>query len=224
MLAELEVARFLLVNGQAVIEYEPFGTSDANPDLKVSLAEDSCCVEIKRIRRFDPNTQQSAFLTELVECLCAVPSNLSFSIDNYQSDVRKEYASHLSKYKERILKDCRAALIEYSDRTKPGCPTTFIVPNAGGLQVTFYGCDDSDPSRRATYFGGVEPVIFRDEQDEWKKYSDKLCDCLRQLRPNTANVLALRITSSTHRPSGLFEAIRSIDRLVHEGNRVFFQK
>jgi hypothetical protein len=96
VVTELEVAKFLLDNGQAVIEYEPFGTSDANPDLKVSLAEDSCCVEIKRIRRFDPNTQQSAFLTELVECLCAVPSNLSFSIDNYQLDVHKEYASHLS--------------------------------------------------------------------------------------------------------------------------------
>lgn len=224
VLAELEVAKFLLVNGQAVIECEPFGTSDANPDLNVSLAEDSCCVEIKRIRRFDANTQQSAFLTELVECLSAVPSNLGFSIDNYQLGVHSEYASHLSKNKERILDDCRAALIEYSGRTKPGYPSTFVVPNAGGLEITFYRCDDEDASLTTSYFGGVEPVIFKDQQDEWKKYSDKLCECLRQLRPKTANVLALRITSSTHRPSGLYEAVRSIDRLVREGDEVFFQR
>ena len=222
IVTELEVAKFLLVNGQAVVEYEPFGTGDANPDLRVNLRGDSCCVEVKRIRRSDANTQQSKFLTELVECLSAVQSNLGFSIDNYQLDVHSEYASHLSKNKERILNDCRAALIEYSGLTKPGYPSTFVVPNASGLEITFYRCDDNDPSLTTSYFGGVEPVIFKDAQDEWKKYSDKLCECLRQLRPNTANVLALRVTSITHRPSGLLEAVRSIDRLVREGDNGFF--
>lgn len=224
VLAELEVAKFLLVKGHAVIEYEPFGTGDANPDLRVSQRAESCCIEVKRIRRSDANTRQSKFLTELVECLSAVPSNLGFSIDNYQLDADSKYVSHFSKNKERIFDDCRAAVFEYSGRDKLGCPSTFIVPNAGGLEITFYRCDDKDPSRPASYFGGVEPVIFKDAQDEWKKYSDKLCECLRQFRPNTANVLALRITSSTHRPSGLFEAVRSIDRLVREGDQGFFQR
>lgn len=49
VLAELELANLLVVNGQSLIEYEPFGTGSANPDLRVTLREESCCVEVKRI-------------------------------------------------------------------------------------------------------------------------------------------------------------------------------
>ena len=226
VLAEVELAKLLLDNGQPHIEYEPFGTADANPDLRVTLREESCCVEVKRIRPSEANTQQSAFLTELVECLCAIPSNLAFSIDNFQIDKDSTYASHLSKNKAQILADCRAALINHIGVMESGDPSTFDVPNASGLEITFYKCDDKDPALPTSYFGGVEPVIFRNEKQppEWFKFTDELRGKLRQLRPDSANVLALRITSGTHRPSGLFEAVRSIGRFVRDGDDGFFQQ
>ena len=226
LLAELELAKILLVNGQSLIEYEPFGTGSANPDLRVTLREESCCVEIKRIRPFDENKQQSKFLTELVECLCAVPSNLAFSIDNFQTHVDLKYASHMSENKVQILMDCRAALINYIGVMESGDPSTFVVPNAGGLEITFFKLADKDPSLPTSYFGGVEPVIFRNEEQppEWFKFTDDLCGKLRQLRPDSANVLAMRITSSTHHPNGLLEAVRAIDRFVELRDDGFFQQ
>lgn len=222
VLAEVELAKLLLNNGQPHIEYEPFGT--AGPDLRLRLREESCCVEVKRIRPSKANTQQSTFLTELVECLRAIPSDLAFSIDNFQIDQDSTYASLLSKNKAQILDDCRAALIKHIGVMKARDRSTFVVPNASGLEITFCKVADNNPSLPTSYFGGVEPIIFRNEQDEWKKYSDKLCECLHQLPPDSANVLAIRLTSGTHRPSGLFEAVRSIDRLVRDGDEGFFQQ
>lgn len=226
VLAELEVAKQLLINGQTDIDYEPYGTAVRNPDLRVMLREESCCVEVKRVRPSEANTQQSTFLTELVECLRVIPSNLAFSIDNFQIDKDSTYASLLGKNKTQILDDCRTALIKHIGVTESGDPSTFVVPNASGLKITFYACDGKDPALPTSYLGGVEPVIFRNEKQppEWFKYTDDLCAKLPQLRPDSANVLALRITSGTHRPSGLFEAVRSIDRFVRDGDDGFFQE
>lgn len=226
VLAEVEIANLLLGNGQPYIEHEPFGSADANPDFRVTLREESCCVEVKRIRPSEANTQQSTFLTELVECLCAIPSNFAFSIDNFQIDKDSTYALLFSKNKAQILGDCRAALINYIGVMESGDPSTFVVPNAGGLEITFFKLADKDPSLPTSYFGGVEPVIFRNEEQppEWFKFTDDLCGKLRQLRPDSANVLALRITSSTHHPNGLLEAVRAIDRFVELRDDGFFQQ
>ena len=226
LLAEVELAKLLLHNGQPHIKYEPFGTADPNPDFRVTLREESCCVEVKRIRPSEANTQQSTFLTELVEFLCAIPSNLAFSIDNSQIDKDSTYASRLSKNKVQIFDICRAALINHIGVLESEETSTFVVPNASGLEITFYTCDGKDPALPTSYFGGVEPVIFRNEKQppEWFKFTDELCAKLPQLRQDSANVLALRITSSTHRPSGLFEAVRAIDRFVRDGDDGFFQQ
>jgi len=224
VLAEVELAKLLLDDDQPHIEYEPFGTADANPDLLLTLRGESCCVEVKRIRPSEANTQQSAFLTDLVECLCAIPSNLTFSIDNFQIDVDSTDASLLSKNKAQILDNCGAALRNHNRLMESGGPSTFVVPNASGLEITFYRVGDNDPALPTSYFGGAEPVIFRNRQDEWQKYGDKLCESLRQLRPDSANVLAIRLTSRTHRPSGLLRAVRSIDRFVRDGDDGFFQR
>lgn len=44
-------------------------------------------------------------------------------------------------------------------------------------------------------------------QKEWRKFSDHLLGCLEQLRPNSANILAIVIHSSTHEPIEMGEAL-----------------
>ena len=98
--------------------------------------------------------------------------------------------------------------------------STFIVPNAGGLQIRFDHRADKDPSLPTWYFGGVEPLLYT--QRESFKFTDHLCNCLRQLPSHSANVLALRITSRTHEPRELLTAVHEMSRHVARGDDSFF--
>lgn len=221
ILAELETAKCLLVNARVQIDYEAYGTEDANPDLRVSFDGASACVEVKRVRPSDASARHSAYLTDLVQHLRAIPSSLAVSISNYDCETGPNYARFLCDNKDRIFADCEAALKNAAATLNAGESSRVTIPDADGLLLEFHHLADKDPSLPTSYFGGVEPLLYT--QRESFKFTDQLCKSLRQLRSDSANVLVLRLSSNTHEPEELFEALHELQQCVGRRDDSFFQ-
>ncbi len=221
VLAELETAKLLLSRASVDVDYEPFGRDDANPDLRVTVDDASACVEVKRVRPSDASAGHSAFVKELVQQLRTIPSSLAVSIINFDCDTGPEYARILNDKKDRIIDDCVSAVENAAKTLRAGNSSRVTISDSGGLQIEFHHLANKDPSLPTSYFGGVHPVPYK--QRESFKFTDQLCDCLRQLRSDSANVLVLRLSSDTHEPGDLFEALDGMQNRVARSDDAFFQ-
>jgi len=223
--AEVEFAYFITADLRFKVAYESYGSSDGRtPDFHVQTDHaGEFNFETKRVRESGATNDLEAVRQAIVDGIRSVPSRLGFCIDILHDDSPLELISRLRGATTAVVAQCVEAIRKSKDTLAPDQDVS--LPIAGfeaEVRLTLTNLPGKDTNSPTAYLGEVLPVAY--SQRESFKFSDVLFACLGQLRPGMANVLGVRITSSTHDPSDLPSALLEIGKLVQARDDGFFRK
>ncbi|MGV3605257.1 MAG: hypothetical protein ACO1RA_02545 [Planctomycetaceae bacterium] len=227
--AEIEIANLLLKSPCRVeVEFEPYGTKSAGPDLRVRLDEDWSNLEVKRIAPTNQSREINEFLGQLIARLKLLKSSLGFSIDltiegidSYFEELQGERCG--TNLLEQQIAFFENALLKAKRFLKnDGEVITASSPFMNGLEIKFSFVQGKSDELPTSYFGEVHEISFTNKEQH--KFSDKICDCLSQCKPDQANVLIIMNSSDSHCPNELQMALHSLFQLCEEKDDAFFQR
>jgi hypothetical protein len=225
VLCELEIANSLLLVSLFALVYEPHGGSGRRrPDFLVSASGvQDFSVEVKRIRESAAAGSFSRFQRAIVEAVHEVPSTLGVSLDIIDLNATAELATRLCDVTHSVIDQCVEAIQALESRLM--AEEFVAIPVRGfeeEVRFTVEKIAGKSPASPTAYLGGVSPVPYT--QKESFKFTDLLCDCLGQLRPGLANVLAVRIHSCSHESQDFNEALHELGKRARAQDDEFFQK
>jgi hypothetical protein len=224
VLAELEFAHCMLADSSFSLQYEPYGSSGRrNPDFLVCASGlQDFNLEVKRVRVTGAAVEFHEFEQAIIAAVHEVPSSLGVSFDFRSLDAPVELAARLRDATNSVIEQCIQAVRECESSLAVDQDSTFPIRGfEEGIQLTVSKVPGKPVSSPTAYFGGIWPVPYT--QRESFKLSDLLLSCLGQLLPGMANVLAVRIHSSTHELQDLPEAIFALRARARSRDNDYFQ-
>ena len=223
VLAEVEFACCFLADPRFSLQYEPYGTADGrNPDFRVcATGLQDFHLEVKRIREPEAAQRIKEFIQTLVEGIKQVPSSLGFCIAIMDIDEPSKFASRLRDATPSVVALCIQAVQESENRIEPDEEMVFpILGFEKEIRLTVTELPGKSPASPTAYLGGCIQIPYT--QKESFKFSENIVRCIGQLRPETANVLAVKIDSSTHDPRELRESINELWKKARNGHDSYF--
>jgi hypothetical protein len=224
VLAELELASCVVADPRFNICYEPYDPADGRgPDFFVRAAGlQDFHLEVKRIRETEGTREIQRFKNAIIEAARAIPSSLGMSICIF-SDSPIDLGRRLRAATSAAVAQCQQAIHDFENSLPP--EEERVVPIDGfeeeEVSIRIIKVRRKDSTLPTANFGGVSPVAYT--QKESHKFGDHVLGCLGQLRPGTANVLAVKIDSTPHDPEDLIQALHQLAQQVVAGQDEFFR-
>ncbi|OFW42904.1 MAG: hypothetical protein A3J28_01215 [Acidobacteria bacterium RIFCSPLOWO2_12_FULL_60_22] len=224
VLWELEVAYLLLRNPDFTVEYEPYGVGKfRSPDYLVSRSgADSFCVEAKKIREGSSEAQIRAWEREMKETIRGVPSRVAVTLNIHVMQPDSDLLDQLESQRDPIKAAFRQWIVEADAQLEPKQSCCYPIVGFEGIvdiEIT-RPISKAKPGPTAFHIGS-RPIWYK--QDEYKKFSDTVCEKLGQLRSGMANVLAIGSASETHEDFDCGKAIEDLRTLAAKSDDAFFR-
>jgi hypothetical protein len=224
VLAELEYASRLVSDARFTLRYEPCGS--AGPDFLVLAADlQEFHLEVKRIRETEGMHKFQRFEQAIHEAAREIPSSLGISVC-ILSDSPIELGRRLAAATPLAIARSTQALrdLENDKSLLPGQERTIPIDGfeEEEISIKIVRLGGKDPTTPTLPLRDVSTVAFT--QQEYRKFGDLVVGCLSQLRPGRANVLAVKIESSTHDPADLIQSLVELEQLALTRQEEFFRR
>jgi hypothetical protein len=220
---ELEIA-YLLLKTEVfdTVEYEKHGSG---PDFTATCQTGATLnVEVKRIRKADPETRLAEWEKTVAERIRSEPSSLSVVMNIAPLDPKPELLDRLERSTEDIVNYILSIIRKEKERDEIPVDETVQcpVPGFSGDEIEFMIGKPSTKasSVRTSYYGGIFPVFFTTR--EHYQVSDAILRKLHQMPPGEMNLLVITTDSTSHHQSDLTQAVESLCELIEKGDDRFF--
>jgi hypothetical protein len=225
VLVELEIGRGVLADPQFDLEYEP-GGGDRNrgPDFRVRAGVlPDFFLEVKRTREAAASRAINEFVGAVVAAARGVPSGLGISVSLLPEATPSDLAERLAGARAGAVALCLSAIADSDAALSPGESRDYPVAGFDGeVVLSLIRLPDKPPDTPTADLGGCWAVPYT--QKESFKFSEQVASCLGQLVEGAANVLVVKIDSSTHGPVELPKAMRELVGRADAGHDDYFSK
>jgi hypothetical protein len=223
VLAELDVARLLVMDSENQVEYEPrFQGQTRSPDFLVTPRKHPrFTIEVKRVSRTKVERQLDEFIGFLISGVKAIHSSLGLSFSIIVGEETGSSVHAIWESRESILERIRDTLAECEATLQDGGERSWRGSIFSDLRFSCSRIAGKPHDGPTAIICPVWEIPFL--QNEWKKISDSIREKVGQFPPGLVNVMLFRLDSDTHSPADLTDAINELNGRIQERDDEFFR-